>query len=400
MQTDVYTRAFEAWKAFLCGKRTPFLSFCTVSLVCVSLSLLCGCGGKGRGSEVKLKEIAVRRATLLSMEEADSFTYVVVRNPWKKGGGERLAAYVLVPHDRPVPSVRPDGVLLRTPLRRAVVTTAVHAALLDELGALPRVAGVTEAEYIVSPSLREKLASGALPALGSAFRPDLERLRAAKADAMLVSPMENSGAGALAALSVPLVQCADYLETSPLGRAEWMRFYGRLFGCAEKSDSLFAAVESAYEDLRKKAADGRGKGTRPVVLCDLKTSAVWYQPAGKSTIGRMLSDAGAAHPWADTHESGSLALDLETVFAKASNADVWLAKYASPVPLTYKTMARDCPQYKLFRPWKARRVWGCNTLDVPFYEETPFHPERLLREWHAIFNGSTAPGRYYRPLSE
>ncbi len=375
----------------------PFLSLLFLS---VSLSLLCGCGGRRSGNAASLKEIPVRYASLLSMAEADSFTYAVVRNPWSKGAEEKLAAYILVPQGRPVPNVRPEGVVLRTPLSRAVVTTAVHAALLEELGVLSRVAGVTDFEYIVSPTLREKVHSGLLPALGSAFRPDLELLRAAKPDAMLVSPMENSGAGALATLGVPLVQCADYLETSPLGRAEWMRFYGRLFGCAEKSDSLFKAVAGAYEDLRKKASEQRGKASSPVVLCDLKTSAVWYQPAGKSTIGQMLSDAGAAHPWSDTSESGSLALDLEAVFAKARNADIWLVKYASPVALTYKTMARDCPQYKLFRPWQTRRVWACNTLDVPFYEETPFHPERLLREWYGIFSGKAASARYYHPLAE
>lgn len=382
------------------GKRILFLPIVTVLSLCVLLSLLSGCGGKKIGHAAGLKEIPVRYASLLSMAEADSFTYAVVRNPWSKGAEERLAAYVLVPQDRPVPNARPEGEVLRTPLSKAVVTTAVHAALLEELGVLSRVAGVTDFEYIVSPTLREKVYSGLLPALGSAFRPDLELLRAAKPDAMLVSPMEKSGAGALATLGVPLVQCADYLETSPLGRAEWMRFYGRLFGCAGKSDSLFEAVAAAYEDLRKKASEQRSKGTRPVVFCDLKTSAVWYQPAGKSTIGQMLSDAGAAHPWAETRESGSLALDMETVYAKARNADIWLVKYASPVALTYKTMARDCPQYKLFRPWQTRRVWACNTLEVPFYEETPFHPERLLREWYGIFSGNAASARYYHPLPE
>ncbi len=367
--------------------------------------LLCACGGRkstgdGTRGAFGASGISLRHAALLRMEESDSFTSVTVRDPWSRDSSALLAAYVLVERGRSVPSRRPAGTVLRVPLQRAVVTTAVHAALLDELGTLPRVVGVTDAEYIVSPALRAKVASGALPSLGSAYRPDIERLRAANADAILVSPMQNSGAGALGTLGVPLVQCADYLETSPLGRAEWMRFYGRLFGCAGRADSLFTEVERAYDAAKREASAARRGGKAPVVLCDLKTSAVWYQPAGASTMGRLLADAGASYPWSGTRESGSLALDMETVYAKTSNADVWLVKYAAAAPLTYAAMARDCPQYKLFRPWRERRVWCCNTLRTPFYEEVPFHPDRLLREWVAIFGGKNVPMRYYRPLGE
>ena len=118
-------------------------------------------------------------------------------------------------------------------------------------------------------------------------------------------------------------------------------------------------------------------------------------------MGRILTDAGADYLWADRPESGSLALDLEAVFARAREADLWLIKYAAPQDLTYEQLAADCPAYRRFRAFEREKVFACNTLEVPFYEEVPFHPDLLLRSLVALFHpelaGPAAP-RFYVPL--
>lgn len=87
------------------------------------------------------------------------------------------------------------------------------------------------------------------------------------------------------------------METSPLARAEWMRFYGRLFGVAQRSDSLFADVEKQYNDLKQKVA--KHSGIHPTVFCDLKLGNAWYQPGGSSTMGQLITDAGGHYLWDD-----------------------------------------------------------------------------------------------------
>lgn len=342
------------------------------------------------------RAVELRHAVLLSMAEADSFTLVIVRDAWHEG--DVLARYVLVPSSQPLPANRPEGQLVRTPLRRVVSTTSLHAALLCELGAASSICGLTDVRYVVSPSLRRELQAGRIAAMGAAASPDVERMRAARADAVWVSPFENAGHGSLDHLGVPLIECADYMETSPLGRAEWMRFYGRLVGRGAEADSLFAEVERRYLACQREAAKVRGK--KPSVFFDLKTGDTWFQPGGRSTMGRLLADAGGAYPWADRPESGSLSLNMELVYSHAAQADFWFVKYGDTSPLTYARLVADCPQYERFRAWRERRVYACNTLQVPFYEEVPFHPDRLLAEWASILRGSRShPLRYYTPLA-
>ncbi|MDO5751243.1 MAG: ABC transporter substrate-binding protein, partial [Rothia sp. (in: high G+C Gram-positive bacteria)] len=175
-----------------------------------------------------------------------------------------MARYVLVPRTQPLPHYLPQGTLIRTPLQRAVLTTSVHAALLLDLHAERAIAGLTDTAYIVSPEVRQLLCQG-VKSMGTALQPDLELMQAARADALLTSPFEGDGSARAQRLGIPQIACADYMESSPLGRAEWMRFYGRLFGQAERADSLFAAVEQHYLALAAQADSLTSKRTAPTV---------------------------------------------------------------------------------------------------------------------------------------
>lgn len=344
--------------------------------------------------------VSLSHATLLGMAEADSFVVATVKNPWDTT--RTLATYVMVPDSLPMPSHLPQGTVVRTPLRRAVVTSAVHLALLADLDALGGVGGVTDAGYIVSQRIREYLQRHPNVAdMGQSMQPNVERMRMNKVDAVLVSPFENAGHGALDNAGIPLIECADYMETSPLARAEWMRFYGRLFGVGQRADSLFAVVEQAYLACKKRVAR-RGSGPRPTVMSDLMQRGTWYQPSGRSTMGQFIADAGGCNLWADRTENGSVSLSFESVFQRAAKADVWLVKYGQQTDLSYAQMLRDMPQAAQFAPWQEHRVYACNTFSVPFYEEVPFHPERLLQNLADIFGGRTPQGSdvYYTPVKQ
>ena len=217
----------------------------------------------------------------------------------------------------------------------------------------------------------------------------------------MLSPFENSGGyGRLGKLDIPIIECADYMETSSLGRAEWMRFYGLLFGKAAEADSLFARVEADYLRWAGKVADIEDK---PTVFADLKSGATWYVPGGRSTVGRTFADAGADYVFSDLKNSGSSPLSFETVYEKAKDADIWLIKYNMPEDKTYRDLKNDYAPYVGFRAFRERRVYGCNTGRVPYYEETPFHPEWLLEDLIKIFHpdvAKTEGGRYFRKLAD
>ncbi len=361
-------------------------------------ALLCVACGNPTPLSVTGDPLSLRYASLLSIHKTDSFITADVLDAWRPG--HVMQRYVLVPRSRPLPSRLPDGTLVRTPLQRAAAFSSVHACLLYDLQQLPSIAALCDVDYLQHAHLRHAVAQGLVADLGEAMQPDVEKLVALQTDALLVSPFENAGHGAISHTGIPIIECADYMEASPLARAEWMRFFGLLFGCEERADSLFAEVEHHYNALAEKAA---GAERRPKLLCDLQSGSTWYVPGGGSTLGRLFADAGADYAFARRPESGSVALSFEHVYAAARDADVWLIKYGAGADFTYASLAADYRPYTQFAPWRERHIHGCNTFNVPYYEETPFRPDRLLRDLVRILHPELLPDhrlRYYRPLGQ
>lgn len=366
----------------------------------VLLLFSCKDGGKtasflGEGGDT----LDLRYAENLKIVSYDGYRVATLRNPWDTL--EILHTYVLVGRDEPLPDSLPQGTVVRVPLQKAVIYSSVHCGLMEELGALSAVGGVCDLRYIDLPYVKEGCRTGRIADLGSGMNPDIEKLMALHPDAVMLSPFENSGGyGRLGKLDIPIIECADYMETSSLGRAEWMRFYGLLFGKAAESDSLFARVEADYLWWAGRVADIEDK---PTVFADLKSGATWYVPGGRSTVGRTFADAGADYVFSDLKNSGSSPLSFETVYEKAKDADIWLIKYNMPEDKTYRDLKNDYAPHAGFRAFRERRVYGCNTGRVPYYEETPFHPEWLLEDLIKIFHPDVAKaegGRYFRKLAD
>ena len=365
------------------------------------LALLSACGGRSKSSSVIEAEetIPLRYAENLSLSATEDYTIARLRNPWDTT--RILHTYVLVDKEKPLPADLPEGTLVRTPLSKAVVYSSVHCGLLNQIGALKSIGGVCDLKYIKLQEVQDGCRTGSIADVGNGMNPDIEKIIDLHPDAIMLSPFENSGGyGRVEKLNIPIIECADYMETSALGRAEWMRFYGLLFGEAQKADSLFAEVEKNYNELKALVAP---LSYAPSVISELKNGSAWYVPGGKSTSARIYADAGANYVFADDEHSGSVPLTFETVFDKGQNADFWLIKYNQAIDKTYKELEQDYAPYTGFRAFKERNIYGCNTGKVDFYEDSPFHPDRLLKDLIKIFHPTLLEGyelKYFTKLAE
>ena len=373
--------------------------------------------------------VTMKYAENICIVHYDGYTRVDLANPWKKG--EILHTYILIEKETSTPlpiEGESEGVCLEgatyitIPLTRSAVYSGVHGSIIDELGAADQIRAVCEVEYFTNEHILKAYQAGRITNLGNSLAPNIEALIDIHPDAILLSPFENSGGyGLVETTGIPIVECADYMETSPLGRAEWMKFYGLLYGRAEEADSLFHEVETAYNDLKARveqfvhtesvplehpSLEGRA-GERlaeghPRVISDLITGSTWYVPGGNSTMGRLIADAGGDYIFKDRSESGSLALAPETVFAESQDADVWFMKYTNPVAdKTYQDLAAESPLYPQMKAYKNRQVYGCNLSYVHFYNDLPYHPERHLRDMIRMFHPQLLPDhqlKYYKPL--
>ena len=352
-------------------------------------------------------------------EDADyQYTEVNIANPWK--AGTLLHRYILIPKgkvgDETVARLalkRTSGMgcttdTVRTPVERSAVFIAPHCQLMYELGCPQAIRGVCDLDYINIPDVRKRAASAgnSIVDCGSSMAPDIERIIALKPEAILVSPFENSGGyGKLDKLHIPIIEAADYMESSPLGRAEWMKFYGMLFGekvddekpspspaereryvsCESRADSLFARIEKEYLSLKAQAAE-MPKGLS--ILTERKTGNVWYVPGGQSTIGILLKDANARYIFEDDQHSGSLPMSPEQILAKGKQVDVWAFKYFGGAPLSQVQLLQEYDGYKALAAFNRGNIYQVDTSTVPYFELTSFHPELLLREFIILAHGS------------
>ena len=337
--------------------------------------------------------VRFRYAHLLDLVRYQGYTVATIHHPWRQNAV--LHQYVLVPADSVVPEGLPEGTVIRTPLRRSVVFTTVHCSLLSMLHREGSVAGVADLKYIKAPFVQAGVDSGRIVDCGDGMSPVIEKIIDLHPDALLLSPFENSGGyGPLEEIDIPIVECAEYMEPTPLGRAEWVRFYGMLYGCEREADSLFAVVDSSYNALKHLTPITH----HPSPLLDKITGSVWYVPGGRSTIGQMLADAGADYPWADDEHSGSVALPFETVLERAGESDVWLLRYSSKQKLTRQQLLSEHRGYNQFHSYRKGRVYGCNVEQSLFYEESPFRPDLLLSDFIRILHPEALPQyelRYY-----
>lgn len=371
-------------------------------LMISSLGLLSCQGGKtAAGMEEGGDTLQMKYAQLLTIVSHDegSYTEVKVHNPWKEG--TELHRYILVPKGKEGDAtmaklagqahgegkaaatlgVKTDTV--RTPLTSNLVFTAPHCQLLTELGCQNAITGVCDKDYINIPDIKSRAQADAKVAhpimdCGSSMQPDIERIIALHPEALLISPFENSGGyGKLDKLRIPIIETADYMETSPLGRAEWIKLYGLLLS-SSKADSLFSAIEKEYLQLKAEAAK------LPLglsILTERKTGNVWYVPGGKSTMGILLRDAHAKYIFADDQHSGSLSMSPEQIIAKGNQVDVWAFKYFGGNALTKQDLLAEYQGYQALKAFQSGNIYETDTSCEPYFELTSFHPEILLREF-------------------
>lgn len=371
--------------------------------------LVVACQGSKTASGEGGDTLQMKYAELLTIVKHNdgAYTEAIIENPWKKG--TTLHKYILVPKgnegDETVARLKDDirenatlqmgshCDIVRTPLESNVVFTAPHCQLMYELGCKNAITGVCDKDYINIPDIKERVDCG------SSMQPDIERIIALKPEGLFISPFENSGGyGKLDKLHIPIIETADYMETSPLGRAEWMKFYGLLFKSEERSDSLFSSIEKEYLALKTEAAK-LPQGLS--ILTERKMGSVWYVPGGKSTMGILLKDANAKYIFADDTHSGSLAYGPERILSKGTQIDVWAFKYFGGKALSKNDLLAEYEGYKVLKAFNSNSIYQVDTSTQPYFELTSFHPEILLREFIILAHPKTTQFgklRFYQHL--
>lgn len=358
-----------------------------IGQMAVLLAFLISIGSCGRNQLKKSDEtgdtVRMKYAENITIVKYSDQTVVELKDPWNKG--KVLHRYVF-PKDK-------------LPLTHNVVFNTAHASLIGMLHADDKIVGVADLKYMNLPAIHRRIGKG-ITDCGDSMSPDIEKIIDVKADAVWLSPFENSGGyGKLEKLGIPIIECADYMETSALGRAEWMKFYGLLIGNEHAADSLFNIVDSAYHALMSQARESK---VRYSIITEKLTGSTWYVAGGKSSVGRLIKDADGLYAWSDDEHSGSLAMSFESVLDKAGGADVWVFNDGGQQPYSYKQLRAEYHGYLSLKPFRTKRVYCVNSSIVPYFEEVSFRPDLLLADYIMLLHPDLPrrPLRYYRALTD
>lgn len=335
-------------------------------------------------------ENSIQYAKGLEIYKYDGYSVVKVSNPWPEA--EKGFSYVLHKKDIAAPDSLKNYTQIQVPIKSIVVTSTTHIPSLETLGVENTLLGFPNTNYVSSEKTRALIDAKKVKEIGTNQSLNTEVLIDLAPDVIVGFSIDNNNKtySNLEQNGQKIIYNGDWTEQTPLGKAEWIKFFGALYGLEEKADAEFKTIEKEYNDalaLAKKTT------SKPTVFSGAIYQDKWYLPGGKSWASLFIKDANATYLWATTPETGSLSLSFETVLERAENADFWIG----PAQFTtLKEMTDTNPNYKFFKAYKNGNVYSFSskkgkTGGVLYYELAPNRPDLILKDLIKIMHPEVLP---------
>lgn len=388
-------------KCYLCGmirmKRILFLLLCAVGIC------LTGCGSRQSRPVVADRVVyQPEYATGFVIMGSDSARSVIIRsyNPWQ--GADSVVSELFVRRgDEDVPEGF-AGQVLEGDASRVVAMSSTHIAMLDAIGRPDIVKGVSGLDYVSTPYIRQRRDSVA--DVGFDGSVNYELLLSLRPDLVLLYGVNGASAmeGKLRELGVPFMYVGDYVEQSPLGKAEWVVAMAELTGDRKAGADYLTKIAAAYDSIRDKVA-GQTVDS-PLVMVNTPYSDQWFMPSDKSCLARMISDAGGEYIYNKNHGTASVPVGIEEAYLLASKADVWINTGQAT---SLADIRRDCHRFMDAGCVRNGQVYNDNRRSTPgggndVYESGAVRPDLVLRDMVKIFHPELLPDSvgfvYYQKL--
>jgi iron complex transport system substrate-binding protein len=317
---------------------------------------------------------SVKYATGFDIFEIDNIKKLVIYNP--QNNAEILSTYYLIDSALYNNFIITQNIL-KTPLDSTAVFSATQLNAFSKLGIINRVIAISESEYIKNPEIRKRYTNNQIVELANNGNFYLEKTLELNPKIIFYSPYNLAQKHPLAATNITMIPFFDFMESNPLGRAEWIKFTALFFDKESEADSIFNTIVSEYNDYKQLALKADNK---PTVFSDKYYSGQWFMSGGKSYIAQLFEDAGANYLWKNNQSSGSINLDFEVVFNKAHNADFWRIVGTYPDGFSYEKLGNENNLYKNFKSFKDKKVIFCDSKTTNYFETGTLEPQLLLAD--------------------
>lgn len=322
-----------------------------------------------------------------SIRYFSDYTQVIVNNPWKSGS--IYATYFLVKDTQT--EVPEGGVKILVPLKTIAPASVTHYEFLHLLGELNTVTGICQADIVYNKKIKKGIEEGRITDLGDAFHINVEKVLQLSPSALMMSGYNQKDANLqrISQAGIPVIYNNEWMETSLLGRAEWIKFVAAFYDKSQLADSVFSNIENRYNDIKQKVTNIKDK---PDIMAGSNFRGTWYMPAGRSFMGQLFADAGSRYFYSNDTTTGSLPLNVEKVLRDFSDADIWLnCNFA-----TLDELIKSDSKHALFKPVQTRQVYNFNKRMLPsgandFWESAVARPDLLLSDVIAVLHPEILP---------
>ncbi|MBR6030340.1 MAG: ABC transporter substrate-binding protein [Bacteroidaceae bacterium] len=354
-------------------------------------ALLCACTGKNvrqqESNDTALDDsvcsVNVKYATEFTVRDSADVRLVCV------GKGDRFA---LVRSDEV--QVPEDYTKVRVPISRTICMTALQLSNFTALDAHDVVKGITGTKNLFNEDINKRVSDGRIVKIGMEGEFDTELILAANPDVIFISPFKRGGYEPIKDTGITLVPHLGHKELNPLGQAEWVKFIGMFIGKEREANEVFSGIEKRYNELSEKVKNLKGeKGVCPTVFSGEMHYGTWHAVGGKNYLAQIFRDAGAEYVVKDDETAGE-DMEFEKMYALAANADYWRILNSFPGEFSYEALKASEPRNELFKAFKEKKVIYCNMKQTPYYEISPVEPDRLLKDFVAVFHPELVEADY------
>lgn len=344
----------------------------------------------------------------VTVEHHRSYRVVTVKKPSPDAPPVTL---VLVRCGAPTPELTGDlaqATVITTPVKRVALGALTQVASLELLDSLDRVVAMSDTDAVSSEKARSLVGAGAITSIaGAGTDLDPEKVAAAKPDVVFQPGMPSEAWGKLKELKITSVPDGAWLEATPLGRAEWIKYMSMFLGTEAQAMSRYDAIRADYQATKAKVATQGGK---PKVLVGTQYKGEWTVPAGGAYVANFVADAGGDYLFGELEGTGTKKIDQEVIYTKGQAADVWLnGNWMSRKRWATKADAlADDPRFASLPAFEKGAVWNPTKRLSPtggndYWESGVMRPDLVLADLAGILHPELAAGRepyYYKQLAE
>jgi iron complex transport system substrate-binding protein len=314
-------------------------------------------------------------------------TRLDVFNPWENARNF-IYSYYLIPKSMAVPDSLVGRQIIRTPVEKVVVLSTTHIGFIEKLGMESSIIGVSGKDFVTNPIVRKGIEQGLVHDVGYDQNLNYELLLQMKPDLVMAYGIGSDVAAHLSKmkdLNIPVVINAEYLEETPLGRAEWLIFTGSFYNQTEHSQQVFNKIVMEYDSLKNLVS---GTTHKPLVLTGLPYKDNWWVPGGKSYMANLIADAGGDYLWKENQSRESFVVSLENAIVKATQADLWINTGQTK---SIQEIFGNDERFKIIPSLQKKMVYNDNKQMNPtggneVWETGAANPQDLLRDLIYIFH--------------